>query len=144
MSSAAPLPPILVAEDDPNDLVLLQHALQDAGANHPIMAFGNGAEIIQFLRAACSHDTEQGPPRPRLLFLDLHMPQVEGCGVIAWIRKQKALDGLRVIVVSGSGDSQDMQRADALGADRLLVKPPTEHDLRAELARLAEPPPAAS
>lgn len=147
-----PNPPsstILVAEDDPNDRTLFFEALAVAGFAQPTMTFGNGAEIIQFLRDICASATGRDVALPRLLFLDLHIPQIDGCGVIAWIRRQKLLAGLRIVVISGSGDSMDVKRAEALGADRILTKPPPIEALRAEVARLnnslpPSAPPAAS
>ena len=49
---------------------------------------------------------------------------------------QAFLRDLRIIVVSGSGDSKDIQRAAALGADRVVVKPASEELLLEEIGRL--------
>ncbi len=149
MPTHLPAPTILIAEDDPNDLVLLQMSLAAAGATHPTKIFGNGAEVIQFLRDHCVTAERADAIGPRLLFLDLHLPQIDGCGVIAWIRRQKVLTELRIVVVSGSSDSLDVKRAEALGASRILTKPPAVDALRAELAQLAnfaplQPPPGPS
>lgn len=130
-------PTILVVEDDPNDLFLLQRALTKAGSGHVLRNFGNGAEVIQYLRQICSPEDAGRTPLPRLIFLDLHLPQIDGGGVIAWIRKQKALAALRIVVISGSGDPLDTKQATALGADQLLPKPPPVDALIAELARLS-------
>lgn len=142
MSDEPSPPAILVAEDDPNDLILLRMALEKAGSTHVLQSFGNGAEVIQFLRQFSMPAEGNAPSLPRLLFLDLHLPQIDGGGVIAWIRRQKYLAGLRIVVVSGSGDPLDAKQATALGADRLLVKPPPVEALLAEIARLDELRPA--
>jgi CheY-like chemotaxis protein len=131
-------PAIIVAEDDPNDLFLFERALAAAGCTDRPLVFGNGAELIEHLRLICHEADAQA--RPRLLFLDLHIPQVDGCGVIAWVRKQKELAGLRIVVASGSGDTMDARRAESLGADVVMTKPLPEAILRAELRRLGEPP----
>ena len=68
------------------------------------------------------------------------MPQIDGCGVVAWIRRQPALRAWLVVVVSGSGDSEDVRRVLAIGADRVLEKPANEADLRPEITRLNEHP----
>jgi two-component system response regulator len=137
MTSRLVVPTILIAEDDPNDALMLQVTLEQAGATQPILNFGNGAEIIQFLRELAAA-VEGGAAMPRcLLFLDLHLPQVDGCGVLAWAKRQKALAGLRIIILSGSGDSMDMERAAALNPDRLLVKPAKASVLTPELEYLA-------
>jgi len=51
-------------------------ALSAAGATHPIQTFGNGAEVIQFLREICARAASGEKVAgllPRLLFLDLHI-----------------------------------------------------------------------
>lgn len=137
MPSLPVVPTILIAEDDPNDTLLLQAGLAKAGSTHPMQHFGNGAEVIQFLREIAAA-VEGGRHLPHcVLFLDLHLPQVDGCGVLAWARRQKTLSNLRIVILSGSGDSKDMQRAGALRPDRMLVKPASGPDLVTELDYLA-------
>lgn len=137
MPSHSALPVILVAEDDPDDLILLKSALADANVQNPVHTFGNGSDLIDFLlRFSGATETAAPTSRPRLLLLDLHLPQIDGCGVIAWVRKQTALRGLRIVVISGSGDSTDVKRAVALGADKVFVKPISDEALRAEIAWL--------
>jgi CheY-like chemotaxis protein len=138
MSSAPIFSAILVAEDDPSDLFLFERALAAAGCTERPLVFGNGAELIEHLRLIC-HEAD-ARARPRLLFLDLHIPQVDGGGVIAWVKRQKELAGLRIVVASGSGDSSDARRAESLGADVVVTKPVSDALLRAELRRLGEPP----
>lgn len=137
MSPDPSLPVVIVAEDDSNDLLLLQHTFAGLGVTLAVATFGNGADVIDFFHRVC---VEESPVRPRLLLLDLHIPQIDGCGVIAWARRQKALAALRIVVVSGSGDSIDVKRAESLGANRVLRKPIEEGILLAELKRLGEPP----
>jgi CheY-like chemotaxis protein len=135
MSSSPALPAILIAEDDPNDLFLLQRALVDSGVRNPIQTFGNGIEIIEHLKRLTA-GTASPFPRPGLLFLDLHLPQIDGRAVIAWIKHQPLLRALRVVVVSGSSQPADLNAAASLGADRVLVKPPGEAVLIEEVGRL--------
>lgn len=140
MPSFPVVPTILIAEDDSNDTLLLQAHLAKAGSTHPMQHFGNGAEVIQFLRET-SAAVEGGAALPHcVLFLDLHLPQVDGCGVLAWARRQKTLANLRIVILSGSGDSRDMQRAAALRPDRMLVKPASYEALATELDYLAGKP----
>jgi len=134
MRSNPALPDLLVAEDDPNDLYLLQAALERADIRNPLTTFGNGTEVIEFLKRVAT--IEAGAPRPRLLLLDLHLPQIDGCSVIAWAKKQPALRRLRIVVLSGSADHMDRKSATALGADLLWLKPADDAALIAEVARL--------
>jgi DNA-binding response OmpR family regulator len=63
------------------------------------------------------------------MLLDLNMPKTSGFDVLRWVREQSFLKGLRVVVMTGSKDSEDVQRAYDLGADSYLVKPTRFADL---------------
>lgn len=123
MTSAPALPPILVADDDSNDLFLLRRRLDKAGVRHPIVTFGNGEEIVAFLRASIAGGS--AGLMPCLVFLDIKMPRCDGFEVLSWLRGQKTLKDLPVVVLSGSSLHQDMERARELGATGYVVKPST-------------------
>jgi CheY-like chemotaxis protein len=55
--------------------------------------------------------------------LDLKMPQTSGFEVLQWIREQTELANVIVVVMSGSKNDQDIDRAYALGANSYLIKP---------------------
>jgi CheY-like chemotaxis protein len=64
-----------------------------------------------------------------LVFLDLKLPFVHGFEVLAWIGNQGTLKSIVVVVLTGSDQERDQQRAYALGARSYLVKPPTAKNL---------------
>lgn len=139
MSSLAALPTILIAEDDPNDLELMQRALAEVGLRNPVLTFGNGTQVIEHLKR-CVQPEADDSKLPGLLFLDLHLPQIDGRGVIAWVKHHPVLRRLRVVVVSGSSAPADMHAAAGLGADRVLVKPAGNAVLAEEITRLNSAP----
>lgn len=127
------LPPILVADDDDDDFYFLTQRLEDAGIRNPVVRFLDGEETMGYLDQMCRGGTPENQRGAALLFLDIKMPRANGFDVLNWIREQRSLDDLGVIVLSGSALAGDMARAAALGVDRYLVKYPTEEDLRAAL-----------
>jgi CheY-like chemotaxis protein len=64
------------------------------------------------------------------VFLDLKMPGRNGFDVLEWIRGQPTPFPFPVLVLSGSHEPADMQRAKELGAKAYLVKPITSDKLR--------------
>lgn len=62
---------------------------------------------------------------PRLLFLDLKMAGLGGFAFLEWIAQHKELSNLQVIILSGSDEPEDIERARALGARRYLTKYPS-------------------
>lgn len=119
--------PILIAEDDPLDVELLRNTFAALGVENPVSVFSNGAELIEYLRP---HGDTTANEAPSLLFLDVHLPQIDGFGVIAWIRRQRTLATLNIVVLSGSSSESDRQQALNLGANRFLLKPADPDDLR--------------
>ena len=114
---------VLHVEDDPNDVLLFQHACQKAGVALNLRVVADGAEAIAYLRGTDGFADRQQHPLPRLVLLDLKMPRVNGFEVLAWIRKEKSFRSLPVVVLSSSNHAVDVQRAYDVGANSYLVKP---------------------
>ena len=121
--------PVLVAEDDPNDVFLLRRAFQKAGLANPIVVFHNGQEAIDYLSTETSPNNAQRENRPALFFLDLKMPLMDGFDVLIWLRAQPAAKRMPVIVLTSSNQEKDIEQARQLGADDYRVKPQQFEDL---------------
>jgi len=88
--------------------------------------------------------------RPHLVVLDLMMPRLDGFAVCAHIKSDPATAGTAVLVITGDGSEQTIERVLAFGADGYLVKPIRLAQLRRVVAELldethaspAAPPPA--
>jgi CheY-like chemotaxis protein len=57
-----------------------------------------------------------------MLLLDLKMPQVSGFEVLSWVRSQRALDQLLVIILTGSAMESDLKQTEDLGNNAYIVK----------------------
>jgi two-component system response regulator len=116
------LRPLLVADDDPDDLFFTKRILLKAGVKNPLVALQDGEEVISFLKSA---DPEPGAaaPSPCLLVLDIKMPRCGGFEILVWTRRQKAWRDLKIVMLSGSDEPRDRKRAADLGANGYLVKP---------------------
>jgi DNA-binding response OmpR family regulator len=58
------------------------------------------------------------------VFLDVKMPELDGFQTLRWIRGEERLNGVSVVMLSGSGEARDTELAQRLGADAYLVKYP--------------------
>lgn len=121
---AAGLPPILIADNDPDDLYFTMHLVKRSGTAHPVITFDDGAAVVDYLSRAWLKRPEERGQLPRLLFLDLKMSGLGGFAFLEWIAKHPELAAIRVVVLSGSDEPRDIERAKALGAKRYLAKHP--------------------
>ena len=115
--------PILLAEDNPDDVLLIRLALEKAGFCHQLMAVDNGEEAILYLNGEGAYNDRMQFPSPRLLMLDLAMPRKNGLEVLAWLQQRPEWLYLPAVVLSGMCDEADIRRAYDLGAEGFLIKP---------------------
>jgi CheY-like chemotaxis protein len=114
---------ILLAEDDPNDVLLLQRAFQKAGLRNVLKVVRDGEQAISYLGGRGVYADRERFPVPFLLLLDLKMPGTDGFEVLEWVRKEADLKRLLVAVLTSSNLQEDVDRAYELGANSYLVKP---------------------
>jgi CheY-like chemotaxis protein len=115
--------PILLAEDEQNDVFLIKRAFQKAQLLNPIRVVSDGQEAISYLRGDGDYADRTRFPLPTLVLLDLKMPRMGGFDVISWVRQQPGLKRLPLVVLTSSRDGPDINRAYELGANTYLVKP---------------------
>jgi CheY-like chemotaxis protein len=123
-------PTILLVDDNEDDLYALRRAMKKAGIANPQQVVTNGQQAIDYLAGAGRFVDRAQFPLPFLMFLDLKMPFRDGFEILGWIRGQPDLASMVVVVLTGSDELKDHQRAYALGARSYLVKPPQPADLR--------------
>src|SRR5437879_1958675 len=114
---------ILLVEDDPDDVLLIQRAFQKAGLGDALKVVGDGTEAIQFLSGSGLYADRHRFPLPFLVLLDLKMPGADGFDVLQWARAQPELKRLLIVVLTSSNLQEDVDRAYELGANSYLVKP---------------------
>ena len=125
---------LLLVEDNEDDVFFMRRALTGAHVINPLYVVEDGQAAVDYLAGAGKYADRDSYPLPAVLFLDLKLPYLSGHEVLAWIRRQKELDALLVIVLTSSNEASDLSRCYALGANSYLVKPPTPDQLE-ELAK---------
>jgi CheY-like chemotaxis protein len=127
---------ILLAEDNPDDVFLLQEAFRKAGARHHLAVVENGVEAVAYLKGDHPYTDRSEHPFPDVMLLDLNMPRMNGFEVLEWVRQSSHCRELMVHVLTASSRDLDVQRAYELGANSYLVKPNRMDELNAFAAAL--------
>jgi DNA-binding response OmpR family regulator len=115
---------ILLVEDDPNDVFLIQRAFTKANMSSPIQTVSDGEQAMAYLSGEGQFQDRARFPLPGLILLDLKLPRKSGLEVLTWIRAQPgSVRRVPVIMLTSSRQSSDVNRAYDLGANSYLVKP---------------------
>jgi CheY-like chemotaxis protein len=125
---------VLIAEDDPGDIFLLQRAFTAAGVRASLHFVRDGQEAIDYLGGEANYADRTTYPLPDLMLLDLKMPRLNGFDVLQWLRQQPGLKRLLVTILTSSDQARDIDRAYDLGVNSYLLKPHGSSDL-AELVQ---------
>jgi CheY-like chemotaxis protein len=114
---------ILIAEDNEDEILLVRLAFHKAKVANPLHFVRDGLEAISYLAGADQYSNRAEYPLPSLFLLDLKMPRVDGFEVLEWVREQPSLARLRIVILTGSHDVRDVNKAYELGASSYLIKP---------------------
>jgi CheY-like chemotaxis protein len=120
---------ILLVEDNRDDAYAFRYALKRIRIMNPLQVVTDGQQAIDYLSGVGPCADRKLCPLPFVIFLDLKLPYVDGFDVLSWIRAQRELDSIDIIMLSGSAEDRDQDGAFKLGARSYLVKPPTAETL---------------
>lgn len=124
-----PGPLVLYAEDDPNDVFLVQRAFLISRPDLQLRVVRDGLEALQYLSHCLDPSQAATHPKPHLVLLDISMPDCNGFDVLTWIRGREDLSSMPVIIISSSDRIEDQQKAAILGANFYIPKISTYRDL---------------
>lgn len=115
--------PILLVEDDYNDVLLIKRAFRKANIKPIVSIVSDGDEAVAYLSREGEYADETRFPVPMLILLDLKLPRRSGLEVLAWLKNQPVLKRLLVVVLTSSQEESDLSQAYDLGANSYLLKP---------------------
>jgi len=127
---SAHTPTVLIVEDNPTDVMLIQRAFLKANIGNPLQIVRDGDAAVQYLAGEGAFADRAEHPLPAVMLLDLKLPRRSGLEVLQWVRARTPLRRLPVVVLTSSNQSQEVNRAYDLGANSYLVKPVEFDDLK--------------
>ena len=116
------LRPILLVEDNLNDIELTLAALKRNHVANEIIVTRHGGEALDFLFRHGEFQ-KRGPCNPVVVFLDLKMPKVDGLEVLRQMKGNADLRVIPVVMLTSSREEGDLVRSYQLGANAYMVKP---------------------
>lgn len=115
-------PLLLIVDDSDDDRAIAVRAIRRAGLPVDVRTLANGREAIEALDPGGAGSGRRAAPEPRVIFLDLRMPEIDGFEVLRRLRRSAKTRAIPVVVVSSSDQPEDVRRSYALGANSYLVK----------------------
>jgi chemotaxis family two-component system response regulator Rcp1 len=106
---------IVIVEDNPADIVLLEKALKSRNLNYELEHYPDGERAIASLG-------QKNRSPPDLILIDLNLPRHDGFGVLTAVRGNPSLVGVPVGVLTSSEDPKDKHRIALLGAEQYIHK----------------------
>ncbi len=141
------LRPIVLAEDDANDVELTMLALAEHNLANPVVVLRDGVAALDFLYSRGEY-AGQARPNPMVLLLDLKMPKLNGLDVLKQIKSDEHLKLLPVVMLTSSREERDLVASYQLGVNAYVVKPVSFQEFVSAIrglwifwALINEPPP---
>ncbi|GAB4500374.1 MAG: response regulator [Anaerolineales bacterium] len=114
---------ILLVEDNPSDLELTLHALKRHKIVNRIEIARDGTEALDFLFGRGTYEGRDLDDGPRVIFLDLKLPKIDGLEVLKEIKSDVRTRNIPVVVLTSSREESDIVESYRLGVNSYIVKP---------------------
>ena len=121
---------MLVVDDDPNDLFLIESAFRTIGVKDAVHTVSGGQDAIDYMMGTGKYSDRSQFAYPTFITIDLKMPGVDGFSVLEHLKKNPEWAIIPTVVLSASNDLDDIKKAYMLGASSYHVKPGALDDLR--------------
>jgi two-component system, response regulator len=115
--------PILLVEDNPDDVLLTLRALRKNNITNEMIVVQSGTEALDYLFAAGRYATRDRRINPAVVLLDLKLLKMDGLEVLRQMRADDRTMLLPVVVLTSSSEDQDIIESYRLGANSYVRKP---------------------
>jgi len=114
---------ILLVEDNPNDAELALRALKKNNLANKIHLVKDGAEALEFIFAAGAYAGRNIGNKPKVIFLDLKLPKVDGLEVLRKVKSDERTRSIPIVVLTSSHEERDVVESYKFGVNSYIVKP---------------------
>src|SRR5579884_293497 len=121
--STAETAEILLVEDNPNDVELTLRALRKQNLDNKVFVVRDGAEALEFIFASGAYASRKVEAKPKVVFLDLKLPKVDGIEVLRRVKADERTRAIPVVMLTSSQEERDVLETYRLGVNSYIVKP---------------------
>lgn len=116
------LRPILLVEDNLNDVELVLAALKKNNFANPVTVARDGDEALDFLYRRGNYEARD-ESLPIVVLLDLKMPKKDGLEVLRELKTDPRFKTLPIVMLTSSREEADLVKSYQLGVNAYVVKP---------------------
>jgi len=113
---------VLLVEDDPNDAEVARRAFRRCGMEDRVVLVRDGEEALDYVHGCRDGDAVDKRAIPRVIFLDLKLPGMNGWDVLHRLRADARTEDVPVVMVSSSNRESDVRESYRMGANSFVVK----------------------
>ncbi|MFT5170052.1 MAG: CheY-like chemotaxis protein [Lysobacterales bacterium] len=125
---------ILLAEDSPTDVKIMEWTIEKEVPNHKLFVVQDGQDALDLIYHKGAYEgKEQEFPVPDFILLDINMPKVSGLEVLKKIKEDPALEAIHVVIITHSQDEKDFNASYEQGAVSFINKSETNDELTSVL-----------
>lgn len=114
---------ILLVEDNKSDAILTKRALAKINLANNLIHLNDGAQALDFIFARGEFSDRNPENIPKVIFLDLKMPKVDGLEVLKAIKNDEITKLIPVVMMTSSQEESDLVESFKLGVNSYVVKP---------------------
>ena len=113
---------VLLVEDNQDDELLTLRAFRKNNIANDVVVARDGVEALDYLLGTRAHSNNP-PPLPEFVLLDLNLPRVSGLEVLKRLREEPRTKFLPIVVLTSSNEEQDLINSYEHGANSYIRKP---------------------
>lgn len=114
---------ILIVEDSAEDVELMMRALKRHNLANRVHVCEDGQDALDYLFRTGTYENRPGNETPKVVFLDLKLPKVDGLEVLRKLKSTEETKLIPIVIVTSSQEEPDLAECYKLGANSYVVKP---------------------
>jgi two-component system, response regulator len=114
---------ILLIEDNPDDVELIERSLRQSNIGNKLVVLRDGAEALDWFMCTGDWVDRDRDIDPALILLDIRLPRIDGLEVLRRLREDENWTTAPVVILTSSQEEEDLFRSYQLGANSYVRKP---------------------